>query len=179
MVSAPTSVELSPAPTLVFETSSQEKEAVVEPQSLASTAPLRKYLLLAFFCLGQFLDTLNNSAVLPALPAITHNVGLTESDSVWLLAAYQATFASFLLIVSSAHFIYQAETYIWFSERSNFGCIQPKTCFYRWHSILRCHLSWRRFCQRSHRVDRASSFPRHRSLPYNPIGPQPSCSNVP
>jgi hypothetical protein len=99
MASAPTSVELSPAPTLVAETQLKAKPAV-EFESLASARPLRKYLLLAFFCLGQFLDTLNNSAILPALPAVTHSVGLTESDSLWLLAAYQATFASFLLIVS-------------------------------------------------------------------------------
>ncbi|KAG8746848.1 hypothetical protein FRC10_003370 [Ceratobasidium sp. 414] len=105
MASAPTSVELSPAPTLVGEAPIGKKQTV-EPQSLASAAPLRKYLLLAFFCLGQFLDTLNNSAVLPALPAITHNVHLTESDSVWLLAAYQATFASFLLISGRVSDIY-------------------------------------------------------------------------
>ncbi|KAG9110293.1 hypothetical protein FRC07_008204 [Ceratobasidium sp. 392] len=105
MATAPTSVELSPAPTLVVDAPIQEKKAV-EVQPLASAAPLRKYLLLAFFCLGQFLDTLNNSAVLPALPAITHNVGLTESDAVWLLAAYQATFASFLLISGRVSDIY-------------------------------------------------------------------------
>ncbi|KAG8720151.1 hypothetical protein FRC09_010038 [Ceratobasidium sp. 395] len=105
MAAAPTSVELSPAPTLIAE-APLEKKQTAEPQSLASAAPLRKYLLLAFFCLGQFLDTLNNSAVLPALPAITHNVHLTESDSVWLLAAYQATFASFLLISGRVSDIY-------------------------------------------------------------------------
>ncbi|KAG8697008.1 hypothetical protein FRC08_006787 [Ceratobasidium sp. 394] len=82
------------------------EKKTVEFQPLASAAPLRKYLLLAFFCLGQFLDTLNNSAVLPALSAIIHNVHLTESDSVWLLAAYQATFASFLLISGRASDIY-------------------------------------------------------------------------
>ena len=93
-------VELSPVPTLVSGVV-PEKSIVVEPQSLASARPLRKYALLAIFCLGQFLDTMNNSAILPALPAVTHSVGLTESDSVWLLAAYQATFASFLLIVGT------------------------------------------------------------------------------
>ncbi|QRV74162.1 major facilitator superfamily transporter [Ceratobasidium sp. AG-Ba] len=34
----------------------------------------------------------------PAIPAICRDVGLTDSDSVWLFAAYQVTFASFLLI---------------------------------------------------------------------------------
>ncbi|KAG9092918.1 hypothetical protein FRC06_011738, partial [Ceratobasidium sp. 370] len=97
MATAPASVELTPTPTLVGKAPVQKKQAD-EPQPLASAAPLHKYLLLTFFCLGQFLNTLNNSAVLPALPSITHNVHLTESDTVWLLAAYQATFASFLLI---------------------------------------------------------------------------------
>ncbi|KAH7334314.1 major facilitator superfamily domain-containing protein [Rhizoctonia solani] len=55
-------------------------------------------VLLVIFCLGQFLDVMNTSAMLPALPATSQTVGLTESDSVWLFAAYQATFASFLLI---------------------------------------------------------------------------------
>ncbi|KAG9075939.1 hypothetical protein FS749_012333 [Ceratobasidium sp. UAMH 11750] len=40
----------SPAPTLVGEVPIEKK--TVEPQPLASVAPLRKYLLLAFFCLG-------------------------------------------------------------------------------------------------------------------------------
>ena len=93
------SVELTPAPTLVVDLI-DEKKSVVEPEipALANAKPLRKYVLLAVFCLGQFLDTLNNSAMFPAIPAVSHEVGLTESDSVWLFAAYQATFASFLLI---------------------------------------------------------------------------------
>ncbi|KAG8748423.1 hypothetical protein FRC10_005970 [Ceratobasidium sp. 414] len=105
MASTPTSVELTPAPTLAAETPNDEKQTA-GTESLASLGRWLKYLLLAFFCLGQFLDTLNNSAVLPALPAITHNVNLTESDAVWLLAAYQATFASFLLISGRVSDIY-------------------------------------------------------------------------
>ncbi|KAF8605945.1 MFS general substrate transporter [Ceratobasidium sp. AG-I] len=69
-----------------------------EIPALANTKPLRKYILLAVFCLGQFLDTFNNSAMFPAIPAVSRDVGLTESDAVWLFASYQATFASFLLI---------------------------------------------------------------------------------
>ena len=99
------SVELTPAPTIVVDLDEkqeqQEKPVITEPEipALANAKPLRKYVLLAIFCLGQFLDTLNNSAMFPAIPAVSRDVGLTESDSVWLFAAYQATFASFLLIV--------------------------------------------------------------------------------
>ncbi|KAF8604038.1 MFS general substrate transporter [Ceratobasidium sp. AG-I] len=105
----PMPVELSPAPTLVslnLNATEKPEEAVVQEQSLASARPFRKYVLLAIFCLGQFLDTMNNSAMFPALPAMTAGVGLIESDTVWLTAAYQATFASFLLISGRISDIY-------------------------------------------------------------------------
>jgi hypothetical protein len=98
----PKGIELTPAPTLVVDLNTEKANSIItEPKvtALANAKPLRKYALLAVFCLGQFLDTMNNSAMFPAIPAISHEVGLTESDSVWLFAAYQATFASFLLIV--------------------------------------------------------------------------------
>ena len=94
---------LSSAPTVVSEvddTKTITPELEVSSSSLAQLRPLQKNVLLAIFCLGQFLDIMNTSAMLPALPATSATVGLTESDSVWLFAAYQATFASFLLIVS-------------------------------------------------------------------------------
>jgi hypothetical protein len=102
------SVELTPAPTLVGLSEEKAKLTVSEPEipALANAKQLRKYVLLAIFCLGQFLDTMNNSAMFPAIPAVSHEVGLTESDSVWLFAAYQATFASFLLIVCHVLFVY-------------------------------------------------------------------------
>ncbi|KAF8599786.1 MFS general substrate transporter [Ceratobasidium sp. AG-I] len=102
----PLSVELSPAPTLVFPDTTENTKEAVQYQSLASARPFRKYALLAIFCLGQFLDTSNTAAVFPALPAMTAGVGLIESDSVWLVAAYQATFASFLLISGRVSDIY-------------------------------------------------------------------------
>ncbi|QRW17197.1 major facilitator superfamily transporter [Rhizoctonia solani] len=97
----PKGIELTPAPTLVVDPINEKEKSIIEEAEvteLANTKALRKYALLAVFCLGQFLDTMNNSAMFPAIPAISHQVGLTESDSVWLFAAYQATFASFLLI---------------------------------------------------------------------------------
>ncbi|CAE6492998.1 unnamed protein product [Rhizoctonia solani] len=82
------------------------KTLTLESPSYTELSSLRKNILLAIFCLGQFLDIMNTSAMLPALPATTQTVGLTESDSVWLFAAYQATFASFLLISSRISDIY-------------------------------------------------------------------------
>ncbi|CAE6446291.1 unnamed protein product [Rhizoctonia solani] len=97
----PKGVELTPAPTLVVDATMEKEKSIISESEitvLANAKPFRKYALLAVFCLGQFLDTMNNSAMFPAIPAVSHQVGLTESDSVWLFAAYQATFASFLLI---------------------------------------------------------------------------------
>jgi hypothetical protein len=91
----------SPSPTIVEKPEIDDSKTIVpETSSFAQLRPLQKNVLLAIFCLGQFMDIMNTSAMLPALPATSQTVGLTESDSVWLFAAYQATFASFLLIVS-------------------------------------------------------------------------------
>ncbi|KIK78922.1 hypothetical protein PAXRUDRAFT_162679, partial [Paxillus rubicundulus Ve08.2h10] len=58
----------------------------------------RKLVLLSLFCLAQFLDTFNNSALFSAIPALEGSMGITESESVWIISAFQLTFASFLLI---------------------------------------------------------------------------------
>ncbi|KAB5592439.1 MFS-type transporter [Ceratobasidium theobromae] len=91
--------ELPPALVAAFKVERDESIAS-EPEisALANVTRLRKYILLSIFCLSQFFDTLNNAVLFPAIPVISHKLGLAESDSVWLFAAYQATFASFLLI---------------------------------------------------------------------------------
>jgi MFS family permease len=61
---------------------------------------LRRYALLAVFSLAQFLDTFNNAALFPAVPAIAADLHIASHETAWLFAAYQATFAAFLLIVS-------------------------------------------------------------------------------
>ena len=93
-------IPVSAAPTIVEKPELDDTKAITpEISSFAQLSSLQKNVLLVIFCLGQFLDVMNTSAMLPALPATSQAVGLTESDSVWLFAAYQATFASFLLIV--------------------------------------------------------------------------------
>lgn len=64
---------------------------------------MRRYTLLVIFCLAQFLDAFNNSALFSAIPSLVRDLGFTESDSTWLISAFQLTFASFLLVVSAAH----------------------------------------------------------------------------
>ncbi|KAI0739621.1 MFS general substrate transporter [Daedaleopsis nitida] len=80
------STALSPAQTLV--------DGRV-PQKY-STA--RRYVLLIIFCLAQFLDAFNNSALFSAIPALVDALDMTEAESTWIISAFQLTFASFLLI---------------------------------------------------------------------------------
>jgi len=79
---------LSPARTLVDD----------HPKEL----PLfRKLLLLVLFCLAQFLDVFNASALYAALPALEISMDITESQSAWVISGSQLTFAPFLLIVGA------------------------------------------------------------------------------
>lgn len=79
----------------------------IEEEDLAMSPVLstfRRYVLLLIFCLAQFLDAFNNSALFPAIPTLVDALGMTSSEQVWIISAFQLTFASFLLIVSSAFF---------------------------------------------------------------------------
>lgn len=59
----------------------------------------RKLVLLLVLCFALFLDTFNNSSLFAAIPPIALQLKITNSQSVWLLSAYQLTFAALLLIV--------------------------------------------------------------------------------
>ncbi|KAI0065064.1 MFS general substrate transporter [Artomyces pyxidatus] len=58
----------------------------------------RKYSLLILFCLAQFLDTFNISALFSAIPTLQKSLDLSLADSTWLISAFNLTFASFLLV---------------------------------------------------------------------------------
>lgn len=77
-------------------------EVAEECNVLAEQSELRKKILLIIFCFAQFLDTFNNSALFAAIPPISAAIGISNADSVWLISAYQLTFAAFLLVVSVA-----------------------------------------------------------------------------
>ncbi|KIM21443.1 hypothetical protein M408DRAFT_333459 [Serendipita vermifera MAFF 305830] len=64
--------------------------------SKASTA--RKLLLLSMFTLAEFLDAFNNSALFPAIPIISTELSFDATETVWIVSAYQLTFAAFLLV---------------------------------------------------------------------------------
>lgn len=60
----------------------------------------RKLLLLSVFTLAAFLDAFNNSALFPAIPIISEQLSFDAPETVWIVSAYQLTFAAFLLVVS-------------------------------------------------------------------------------
>lgn len=77
---------------------------VVLPRPTPSNA--RRYTLLLIFCITQFLYTLTNSALFSAIPTLVRKFDLAQSQSVWIISAYQLTFASFLLMSGKISDIY-------------------------------------------------------------------------
>ncbi|KAF9583294.1 hypothetical protein BGW38_009810 [Lunasporangiospora selenospora] len=63
---------------------------------VATKAP--KWMILIVFCLAQFLDVANLSAVNIALPKIKAELHLTEAEVPWVINAFTLTFGTFLLI---------------------------------------------------------------------------------
>ena len=107
----------TPAPTLLNAPGIGTEQAVDEKKpndsssisidvapAFAETSRLRKYFLFSIFCLAQFLDVFNNSALFSAIPAIAGDLQMTINEASWLLSAYSLTFASLLLVVSGCLF---------------------------------------------------------------------------
>jgi len=67
--------------------------------ALANLSKRRKVFVLSVLCTALFLDTFNNSSLFAAIPPIALQLNIPNSQSVWLLGAYQLTFAALLLIV--------------------------------------------------------------------------------
>lgn len=78
----------------------EELDGVNATNRFTSLSKRRRNLLLAIYCLAQFLDTFNNSALFAAIPPISADLGISNSISVWLLSAYQLTLSAFLLTVN-------------------------------------------------------------------------------
>ncbi|KAF9962077.1 hypothetical protein BGZ72_010683 [Mortierella alpina] len=66
------------------------------PVPTASKGP--KWAILVVFCLAQFLDVANLSAVNISLPTIKAELNFTESQLPWIVNAFTLTFGTFLLI---------------------------------------------------------------------------------
>ncbi|KAG1850045.1 major facilitator superfamily domain-containing protein [Suillus tomentosus] len=70
----------------------------------------RRLVLLFMFCLAQFLDAFSNSALFSAIPVLEVSMGMTESQSTWIMSASQLTFVSFLLISGRISDVYNPKT---------------------------------------------------------------------
>ncbi|KAJ7751977.1 major facilitator superfamily domain-containing protein [Mycena metata] len=66
----------------------------------------KKCALLALFCLAQFLDVFNGSALYATIPTLRKDLGYSETGATWLISAYQLTFASFLLSAGKISDVY-------------------------------------------------------------------------
>ncbi|KZT34692.1 MFS general substrate transporter [Sistotremastrum suecicum HHB10207 ss-3] len=82
-------VPFSEAPTLVEPST---------PTKSAKTSNILRVFLLLLFCLAQFLDVFNISALFSSLPVITSELNMTSGQAIWVISAYQLTFAAFLLL---------------------------------------------------------------------------------
>ncbi|KAJ3477572.1 hypothetical protein NLI96_g10372 [Meripilus lineatus] len=76
------------------------------PVSAAKYSKPRRYGLLVVFCLAQFLDSFNNSALFSAIPSLIIDLDVPESETTWIFSAFQLTFASFLLLSGRISDIY-------------------------------------------------------------------------
>ncbi|KAG1732776.1 major facilitator superfamily-domain-containing protein [Suillus occidentalis] len=81
--------------------------SVVDGKRLSVT---RKLVLLVMFCLAQFLDAFNITALFTAIPALEVSMNMTASQSTWMFSASQLTFSSFLLISGRISDVYNPKT---------------------------------------------------------------------
>jgi MFS family permease len=116
---------LSPADTLVSLPPAQPPKLSPAEASSPRISRARKLVLLALFCLAQFLDVFNNSALFSAIPTLRNDLGFDESGATWLISAYQLTFASFLLIAGKIADVYDPSTFSPTISRSDWQCSCP------------------------------------------------------
>lgn len=88
--------------------STSKTEVVTSPDTFSTLGNVRRIILLVVFCATQFLDAFNNSALFAAIPPIAVDLNIDNSTSVWLISAYQLTFAALLLSVR-AFFLFSFE----------------------------------------------------------------------
>jgi hypothetical protein len=99
MEPSPNTSEVKRPPSVAM---SSKDDAVTESEKvsgLASYSGSLKGCLLLIFCFAQFLDAFNNSSFFAAIPPIAVDLGISNGNSVWLISAYQLTFAALLLVV--------------------------------------------------------------------------------
>ncbi|KAJ7215948.1 major facilitator superfamily domain-containing protein [Mycena pura] len=78
---------------LIVSTSKEGGLSVLESQPKS-----RKILILLLLCFSFFLDSISGSSLFTAIPVISTQLNIPNSQSVWILSAYQLTFSALLLI---------------------------------------------------------------------------------
>lgn len=79
--------------------SSVDKDGTEAVISELNLPPYRKVIVLGLLCTAIFLDVFNSTALSTALPIISLQLKISNSESVWLYGAYQLTFSASLLVV--------------------------------------------------------------------------------
>jgi hypothetical protein len=97
---------------------------------LSNTSIVRKVALLIMFTLAEFLDAFNNSALFPAIPTISSQLHFEASETVWIISAYQLTFAAFLLVVRIKASCYCTVLLTIILEWPYIRCIYTQTSFH-------------------------------------------------
>jgi predicted MFS family arabinose efflux permease len=94
------------------ESSGTMDDVPLEPESSPRKpmSNLRRYTLLLIFCLAQFIDAFNLSSLFSAIPAIKHDLNMSDIEAVWLISAFALTFASFLLLSGRISDVYDPST---------------------------------------------------------------------
>ncbi|KAI0704966.1 major facilitator superfamily-domain-containing protein [Cytidiella melzeri] len=70
----------------------------------------KRYFLLIIFCLAQFLDSISNTSLFSAIPAIADDLDMATDESTWIISAFGLTFSSFLLISGRVSDVYNAKS---------------------------------------------------------------------
>ncbi|KAH8834384.1 MFS general substrate transporter [Flagelloscypha sp. PMI_526] len=109
--SSVTGTPLSPAVTLVddFQAFPKADEADGQATPNSQLSNFRRYVLLAVFCLAQFLDVFNVSSLMAALPSMTIALNMNSSEAIWVVSAFQLTFSAFLLVSGKMSDVFNAK----------------------------------------------------------------------
>ncbi|KZT34695.1 MFS general substrate transporter [Sistotremastrum suecicum HHB10207 ss-3] len=90
---------VSNTPTIVEVENEKSSEPAIRSTALRS-------LLLLLFSLAQFIDIFNISALFAALPVLTTSLEMNAGQAIWVISAYQLTFAAFLLLSGRVSDVY-------------------------------------------------------------------------
>ncbi|OBZ76356.1 hypothetical protein A0H81_02916 [Grifola frondosa] len=92
------------------------------PPHSPAISKARRWFLLFLFCVAQFLEVFNSSAIFIALPAASSALNMTAEEGAWLIASYQLTFASFLLVSGRISDVYNPK-YVFLTGCASFGVL--------------------------------------------------------